>query len=86
MKKRVLEHYRAIVHNDANYPVARHVNEFHGGKTDSISYFAIDSVHRSARGGDRQKRLRRLEARYIVQIGTKYPLGLNKDEELAVFL
>mgnify|MGYP002804454618 CR=1 FL=1 len=86
IKKRVLEHYRAIFNKDFNYPVAKHFYDCHNSDAKLLSFFAIDRVERSLRGGDREKRLRKLESRHILQIGIKYPLGLNKDEEMASHL
>ena len=84
VRKSVLEHRRAIIHKDPHYPVARHFHKQHGGVSNLLSYFAIDRIEMSRRGGDREKRLRKLESRYILQMGPKQPLGLNKDEEMAV--
>ena len=83
-KKRVLEHRRAIVHNDPTYPVARLFSASHNGNPEGLAFLAIDRVPPLRRGGDREKRLRILESKYILRLGTKSPQGLNKDEELVV--
>ena len=54
-KKRILEHRRAILHNDPSYPVARHFNETHKNNLDNLAFFAFDRITGSARGGDREK-------------------------------
>ena len=85
-KKRVLEHRRAIVHRDFTYPVARHFAGSHNGDPDGLSFCAIDRVPPLRRGGDREKRLRILESKHILRLGTKSPYGLNRDEELIVHI
>ena len=52
-KKRVLEHRRAIIHNDSTYPVARHFAANHNCNPDGLSFAAIDRVPPLRRGGDK---------------------------------
>ena len=84
-KKRVLEHMRAI-RNDKQYPVARNFQAKHQSNPDLLSFFVVDSIPVSYRGGNREKNLRRLESRYILDFDTMTPRGHNKDEELYVHL
>lgn len=86
LKVRILEHQRAIAKKDASYPLARHYAEKHASNRNEISFFGLDSVDECIRGGDRVKRLRRLESRYIIDLQTKNPKGLNSSEELASHL
>lgn len=83
---RILQHLRAINNDDPSYPVARHINQHHGGKTSDLSYFVIDTVPKNIRGGNRQLALRRLESKYIILLNTKIPYGLNPDEALSTHL
>ena len=85
-KKRILEHRRAIVHSDVTYPVARHFASCHNANPEGLSFCSVDRVPPLRRGGDREGRLRILESRYILRLGTKSPHGLNKDEELIVHI
>ena len=82
----MLEHCRAIVHNDPSYHVVRHFWEFHEGKSDGFSYFVIDRVELTKRGGDSEGILRIIESWYILRLWTKHPFGINRDEELTVHL
>ena len=85
-KKRVLEHMRAIKNEDRQYPVARHFQEKHQSNPDQLSFFVVDSIPITPRGGNREKILRRLESKYILDFDTMTPMGHNKDEELHVHL
>lgn len=86
VKLRVLEHMRAISNKDANYPVARHFALKHNSNRNMLEYFAIDTISAHARGGDRILALRRLESRYIIDLNTKSPAGLNSGEEMSIHL
>lgn len=83
---RILQHLRAIVNSDPNYLVARHFKLVHKNNLSNFSYFVIDAVPRSLRGGNREKRLRQLETEYILKLDTKMPKGLNTGEDLHNFL
>ena len=85
-KKRVLEHRRAIVNIDPMYPVARHFSRHHESKPEGLAFFVIDRVEPLKRGGDREGLLRILESKHILKLGTKFPYGLNSDEELTVHI
>ncbi|XP_078525602.1 uncharacterized protein LOC144798546 [Lissotriton helveticus] len=86
LKLRILEHQRAIEKVDISYPVARHFAEEHSKDRKLLRFFGLDMVPPNVRGGDRLRRLRRLESRYIVDLSTKQPGGLNSGEELAYHL
>ena len=85
-KKRVLEYMRAIKNGDIQYPVVRHFQEKHHSNPDLLSFFVVDSIPISYRGSNREKSLRRLESKYILDFDTMTPMGHNKDEELHVHL
>ena len=82
----MLEHIRAIKNVDKQYPVARHFKDVHQSNSDLLSFFVVDSIPISTRGGNREKYLRRLESKYIIDFDTMTPLGHNKDEELYIHL
>ena len=76
---------RAIKNKDKQYPVRRFEKE-HNSNADLLTFFVVDSVPRSERGGNRELQLRCLESRYIINFDTMTPNGHNKDEELNVHL
>lgn len=84
--KSVLQHLRALKNGDRSYPVARHFDRHHGKDVRGLSYFVIDAVPPSARGGDREKKLRKLESSYIIKLNSKTPEGLNMEEDLHTHL
>lgn len=77
---------RAIVNEDRQYPIVRHFKELHAKNTSLLQLCALDRIPKSERGGNKIRDLRRLESKLIIKYGTVNPLGLNKDEELAVHL
>ena len=81
-KCRILEHMRAISNKDFSYPVSRHFAENHKSDRGQLQFFCLDTVDKMFRGGDRVKKLRRLESRYIIALDSKFPIGLNMAEEL----
>lgn len=83
---RILQHLRAIVNSDPAYPVARHFKVEHANNLNCLQYYVIDSVPPNKRGGNREKQLRRLESKYIIELDTKYPNGLNTGEDMHNFL
>lgn len=85
-KKRVLEHMRAISHNNKVYPVARHFYEHHFQNESLLRMVVINVIPDNVRGGNRQLALLQLESRYIIDLETMAPMGLNSCEELAVHL
>ena len=86
VKKRILEHKRAITNNDPQYPVARHFSTHHKSNSNLVKFFAVDRVEPLSRGGDRLLALRKLESKYILNLNTKQPMGLNVDEEMYIHL
>lgn len=84
--KRILQHTRGIVNKDPNYPVARHFKEYHQSSLKYFKYYVLDTVPFNKRGGNREARLRRLETRYILELDTKQPRGLNTSEDLYTYL
>lgn len=86
LKIRVLEHLRAIEKNDVQYPVARHFAEIHSSSRNLLQFYGLDTIQAHERGGDRIRQLRRLESRYIIDLQTKTPKGMNGGEELATHL
>lgn len=83
---RILQHLRAIVNSDSNYPVARHFKAVHSNDLKDLYYFVIDAVPKQIRGGNRERQLRQLESRYIVKLDSKMPNGLNTGDDLHNFL
>lgn len=86
LKIRILQHMRAITNNDFNYPMARHFEEHHGSDCNTLKFWGIDRVMPHPRGEDRERKLRVMEPKYIIELHTKAPMGLNSGEELATHI
>ena len=86
VKKRVLEHMTAIDQNDPDYPVARHFSTEHFQDRNSLTFFAVERISVQSRGGNGTLIHRRKESKYILDLETKQPGGLNTEEELRVHL
>lgn len=84
--KRILQHLRAINNGDVTYPVARHFSLIHDRNENLLVYFVLDAIPISERGGDREKKLRRMESRYIILLNSKVPEGLNMEEDFHTHL
>lgn len=83
--KRILQHLREIEHHDNTY-VARHFWATQEGHKSLLQYSVIDMIPHSIRGGNREKALRNLERRYILDFDSKATTGPNVNEELYVHL
>lgn len=79
-KKRILEHIRAVKNKDTAYATAKHMMTCKNGNWLAMCYYGIDAIQLNERGGNRMKRLRQLESRYIIKLKTKTPGGMNYDE------
>ncbi|XP_056378779.1 uncharacterized protein LOC130274454 [Hyla sarda] len=77
LRRRVLEHIGDI-RNKRDTALARHVNEIHGGDTKGMTFFGIEKMNPSSRGGDLDKLLLQREARWIFNLETVTPKGLNE--------
>lgn len=86
LKKRILEHIRAIKNKDLNYATANHILACQKGDWHCMTFFGLDSVPQHERMGDSTKKLRQLESKYIIRLRTKSPFGMNNDEEYYVHL
>lgn len=86
LKKRILEHLRAIQNDDTNYAIVKHLKTHHEKSWKDIRYFGLITVPNNERGGDRTLKLRRLESKMIIKFKTKHPAGLNAEEDLHVHL
>lgn len=86
LKKWILEHQRAITNMDFSYPMARHFYNAHGSNRNLLNFCGIDRVLKHIRGGDREKELHTLESRYIIDLNTRVPYGLNREEELSTHI
>lgn len=83
--KRILQHVRAIVNSDPNYPVARHFKLVHN-KLRDLEYTVLGTVPIFGRGGNREKSLCQLETHFILALDTRMPNGLNNSEDMHNFL
>lgn len=86
LKERISEHIRAINQQDVRYPMAIHIGSCPTqGTHKRLQFFGIDVTHDSIRGGNRELRLRRQEAFWIMRLQT-VKHGQNHDHELQYFL
>ena len=85
LKIRIGEHKSNIRNNDEKSPVARHFNEM-GHKVCSLRFQGIEVVSPLRRGGDRNNALLKCEARWIHQLETEFPKGMNEELLLGCFL
>lgn len=74
------------IRNDADTPIARHIEESHDGQLGLIKFQGIELVPPSPRGGNLDKPLLQKEARWIFRLGTVQPNGLNDHICFACFL
>lgn len=63
---RILQHLRTIVSSDPTYPVARHFTSLYNNDLSCLKYFVIGAVPPLRRGGNREKMLRWLESKFIL--------------------
>ncbi|OCT58558.1 hypothetical protein XELAEV_18001998mg [Xenopus laevis] len=82
---RLLEHLRDIRRKSQKSSVAKHFNLIHNGDL-SLKMFVIEHVTLGIRGGDIDRVLLRKELRWIYELDTKWPQGLNEDIKFGVFL
>ncbi|OCT78766.1 hypothetical protein XELAEV_18029856mg [Xenopus laevis] len=78
---RLLEHVGDIRRKSQKSTVAKHFNTIHG-----LRMFGIENVTLGIRGGDIDKVLLQKELRWIYELDTKWPQGLNEDIKFGVFL
>lgn len=57
--------------------VVRHFKMEHGGDLASFSFMGIDKIYLGPRGGDKHKLLLSRETRWIFELESRVPLGLN---------
>lgn len=86
LKERISEHVRAINQQDARYPMALHIGACPTqGPHKKLQFYGIEVTEANIRGGNRELRLRRQEALWIMRLQT-VGHGQNCDHELQYFL
>lgn len=75
--KRIYQHLGTIRKRDPEVPIGRHMAKVHPVSIPNIYFLALDLVHFSPRGGDFNKRLLQCELRWIYNLRTNFPPGLN---------
>ncbi|XP_078506952.1 uncharacterized protein LOC144767356 [Lissotriton helveticus] len=86
LRERIREHARAYATKDPRYPMAIHMASCPSqGNIKSFTFYGIDVVQATVRGGNRELRLRRQEALWIMRLDTTRT-GQNTDDELHFFL
>ena len=85
LKIRIGEHKSNIRNRDEKSPVARHFNSA-GHEVCSLRFQGIEAVQPLKRGGNRDRLLLQREARWIHNLQTEHPKGLNEELLLGCFL
>ena len=85
MRDRLAEHKYAIRVGNFDYPMAKHINEYHGKNDSLLRIQGVEHIKPLPRGGDRLKRLNQRETFWIHQLDAmRYP-GLNEDIDFTCF-
>ncbi|XP_073399270.1 uncharacterized protein [Dendrobates tinctorius] len=91
LRIRVREHVRDIgAANLASDPadlktIPRHFRSYHNSDAGMLKVRGIDVLHMGIRGGDNKRILAQMEARWIVELDTMTPKGLNEHLSFASF-
>lgn len=85
LRRRIGEHLGDIRHG-RDTPLARHVNEIHGGDPKKISFKVIEVIRPSERRGDWNKVILQKEVQWIHRLRTLEPLGLNDQMHFGCFI
>lgn len=68
LRVRISEHMRAIKQNDIRYPIAEHIhNSEKQGLNQTFTFLGIE-VLKDPRGGNRELKLRRHEAKWVMRL------------------
>ncbi len=85
LRTRINEHRSSICRGDLKSPVARHFKDLnHPART--LVICGIDQILPSRRYSNTDQRLLQCESRWIFQVKTEQPLGLNETLNLSCFL
>lgn len=83
LKKRISEHLADILHQRTNVSgAARHFIDVHHGSTGTFKFFGIQKVFRPRRGSNWEHKLHNREALWILQLQSRYPMGMNYKSDL----
>lgn len=85
LKTRISEHKCSIRNRDEKSPVARHINSV-GHDVCTLKFKRTDMIQPLRRGGKRNKLLPQREAKWIHNLQTESPRGLNEELLLSCFL
>lgn len=84
--QRIYRHILAMQTNDPDLPLRRHVAQVHDGHFPKVRILVLGQVHSSSRGGDFNKLLLQRELRWISDLNTTLPPGLNEVFNFKPFL
>lgn len=65
---------------------AKHFRDVHGGDMSDLSIMGVERVPKPFRGGDHKKRLLLREARWIFNMHTRNPSGLNDRYDISLLI
>ncbi|KAG9465055.1 hypothetical protein GDO78_019010 [Eleutherodactylus coqui] len=78
VRKRIANHKSNIRTKKRELPIPKHFEDFNHSVS-QMRFRIIDSVGKDTRGGDRERRLKLLEAKWIFMLDALAPNGLNLD-------
>lgn len=85
LRRRIGEHLRDIRHG-RDTPLARHVNEMHGGDPRCIKFLVIEVIRPTERRGDIDRTILQKEVEWIHRLRTMEPHGLNDQMFFGCFI
>ncbi len=85
LKTRINEHKSAIRNKDQKSPIARHYSMCKH-EVSAMRFMGIEVVKPPPRGGDRETLILQKERRWIFELDTLFPKGLNEENDLCCYL
>ncbi len=78
IRTRIIEQMRSIRRKDIKSLVASHFNEASHSISD-LDFTVIEHISQLRRGGDMERRLLQRECKWIFDLRSLYPLGMNEE-------
>lgn len=85
LRRRISNHISTIT-TAKDTPLSRHVRHVHAGDLKVLKFWGITKIKLGPRKGNLNKRLLQEEARWIYQLGSLAPQGLNEGFTFSSFL
>lgn len=84
--KRINEHINNIKQGHKQHSVLNHFRIYHNKNSVLLKFYGIDKVLPHWKGGDMRTQVCQAETRWIFELGSLMPAGLNIDLDLNCFL